>query len=373
MKQLMNSLYVMLLGVLLLVTVSVPAEAVQNGYFQGLDLIPMQGTNMRQLEEEPAVVLLFAADANSTDQTSAFDAWYRKTDRPKVNAYAVSVGPGGTPFEVIQEVLRQRDLQVPVFHVRGSDLLEGRDWRLIILDNGGKVRRSFDTLDFAAVEQELAGQGQAVAESGETTAPAPAVAIEAAPTPSTPLYQNLPYGMTIEFPPDWPYREAKNKDGAVARGPQGRLDLRVWALPNTVGTDGQPGEMTAVEYIDQFLDGLAEQNQTRVNMERRLVVEDESDKGRDAIYSYGRLIEPENPSAGYIRYRGRIQVFASDGILKVAGAEAPAPEFDAAANSVIEPFFLSFHPRVEGGTEAGSSPASAAPAPSGSAARRRSF
>jgi hypothetical protein len=345
------------------------ADVVKTGYFAGLELVPMAGARMAQLEAEPAAVLIFAADANSVDATAKFDQWFRDPNRPRVNVYAVSVGPEDTPFDVISEVLRQRELQVPSFHVRGSNLLNSKEYRLLVLDRGGKVRREFDDLDLAALNSELTNPAGSTAAGGSTAAatstatttttisidggpaatptPAPGAVIVEDVNSNEPIYYNQRFGMTVQFPPGWQYRIARNGDGAVCRSPRGRLDLRVWAVPNATAADGSPGKMSPSEYIQQFIKSLGEQNSTEVDVDRRFVVEDDDAKGRDYMYTYARLNAPDNPAAGSTRYRARIQVFELGGTLKVAGAEAPAREFDAAVNSVIEPFFVSFHPRIE--------------------------
>jgi hypothetical protein len=206
-------------------------------------------------------------------------------------------------------------------------------------------------------------------------------------TSNEPIYFNKRYGITVQFPPNWTYRIAKNGDGAVSKSPTGRLDLRVWATPNETAVGGAAGKMTPKEYIEQFISALGEQNNTQVSVEQRLVVEDDELRGRDYAYTYSKQLEGPEPGGATVRYRGRIQVFDAGGVLKAAGAEAPAREFDAAANSVIEPFFLSFHPRIEtpegsagSGAAAPSRREGAAPVPtappepgSSAAPARRSF
>ncbi|MGI8906841.1 MAG: hypothetical protein ACR2IE_10160 [Candidatus Sumerlaeaceae bacterium] len=350
----------LILGMILTVAASCIADVVKTGYFAGLDLVPMQGARITQLEQDPAAVLIFAADANSVDATTKFDQWFRDPNRPRVNVYAVSIGPEDTSFEVISEILRQRELHVPAFHVRGSNLLQGRESRLLVLDKGGQIKRELNGLDFAALNAELGAPGTTAAAAGSPASTA--ISMDggpvATPTPtststvvevdsSEPVYHNQQFGMTVQFPPGWNYRIARNGDGAVSKSPRGKLDLRVWAVPNTSSAGGGAGQMSPSEYIQQFTKSIGEQNQSEVNTERRFVVEDEEVKGRDYIYNYSRLLDPGNPAAGSARYRARIQVFDSNGMLKVAGAEAPIREFDAAANTVIEPFFLGFHPRIE--------------------------
>lgn len=339
------------------------ADVVKTGYFSGLDLVPMQGARFAQLEAEPAAVLIFAADANSADATTKFDQWFRDPNRPRVNVYAVSVGPEDTPFEVISEALRQRGMQVPTFHLRGGNLLQGHEYRLLVLDRGGQVRRELGNLDFGALNAALGAPAGAAVSSGSTITSSTTVSVDGGaaltPTPvpqgvtvedvdsNEPIYYNRQFGITIQFPPGWNYRIARNGDGAVCKAPRGKLDLRVWAAPNNVNTDGSPGTMTPSEYIQQFTKSLGEQNGTEPNIERRYVVEDENSKGRDYMYTYARRNDPQNPAAETVRYRARMQVFDVNGTFKVASAEAPSPEFDAVNNAIIEPFFVSFHPRIQ--------------------------
>ncbi len=122
-----------------------------------------------------------------------------------------------------------------------------------------------------------------------------------------------------------------------------------------------------VQYIDDYLSGIGDLNRTRVSVDRRLVVEDDDIRGRDYIYSYLRLLDPEDPASGSTRFRGRVQVFVHGGYIKAAAAEGPAGEFDAMMQEIVEPFFLSFHPKLEpvGGEEGRNGgeavPSSAAP------------
>lgn len=370
-KPLVHSFALAIMGLPL----SVEAVLIRSGFFSGQDMVPMQGTTMRQLEAEPAAVLFFTPEAASIDETSRFDQWYRDPGRPKINAYAVSVGPEETPFDVIAEVLRQRELKVPTFHIRGGNLLQGKEFRLLLLDNGGQVRRAFENLDFAALEQELNFQRSSAGASGTVTATnnADQVTTDVGHLQTNePLYRNHQFRMQVEFPPDWTYRVARSNDGAIAKSPEtGRVDLRIWALPDS-GASTDPGTgasvaISPVQYIEDYLEGISELNHTRVSVDRRLVVEDDDARGRDYVYSYTRLLDPEDPGAGSIRYRGRIQAFVYDGFVKAAAAEGPVGEFDAMSQEIIEPFFLSFHPKLEpvnvpvSSTDA-EPPASAAPA-----------
>jgi len=338
---------------------SAHAVLVRSGFFSGMDMVPMQGTTMRQIEDEPAAVLLFKPEAGTVEVTAQFDRWFSDPARPKINAYAVSIGPEETPFDVMAEVLRQRELKVPTFHIRGGNLLQGQEYRLLLLDNGGQVRKAFEKLDMPALEQELgvrreapvaaASADPAAATSTVTTVTVTQVGVAPGEMSNVnePLYRNSQFRMQVEFPTGWTYRVAKSNDGAVAKAPNGQLDLRVWALPNDVAPNGAPGSMTAIEYIDEFLSGIGEMNKTRVSVDRRLIVEDDEAKGRDYVYSYNKLIEPDNPAAGVVRHRGRIQVFDHDGFIKACGADGPAREFDALDQSLIESYFLTFHPKLE--------------------------
>ena len=328
----------------------------QSGYFAGHDFHPMEGASLELLGREPAAVLIFALEAGTSEITAKFDKWYQDPDRPGVTVYAIAASPETTSYVLAEEVLTQRGLKVPAFYVRGKALLNGKEYRLLLLDRGGNVRRSFSTLDLSALETELGfARSKTATDVGSSAVQTIQNALKSDSNSArqgsggeselltAPVYHNQRFEMTIGFPPGWGYRVSKNGDGAVARSPIGQLDLRVWGLANTEGQEPQ----SPADYIDSFTRSLGQKYQSQVTVERRLVVEDEDAKGRDYVYSYLRPSEPGQEGSRKSRYRGRIQVFSQGGVLKAAAAEASVSEFSAAEGPIIEPFFLSFHPRIE--------------------------
>ena len=75
------------------------------------------------------------------------------------------------------------------------------------------------------------------------------------------------------------------------------------------------------------------------------------------LYEGGADLCRDEAAAGGVRYRGRMQVFESDGNFKAVGAEGPGAEFDG-NQQIIEPFFLSFRPKI---VDENVEPASAVP------------
>jgi hypothetical protein len=95
------------------------------------------------------------------------------------------------------------------------------------------------------------------------------------------------------------------------------------------------------EYVDNTLDALARKYRTRVNVDRRFNVRADGQDGLDVSYVYTRPINADTPAAGGLLYRGRMQVFISNGSVLAASVEAPTGEF-MAATPTIESFFRTF-------------------------------
>ncbi len=324
-----------------------------DGFFFGIEMDPVGNAAVTALETEPAVALIFAADQKTADVTRQFNEWYNSPSRPAVEAYAIAVEPGDTSSEVLLEAINQRKLDMPVFIAR-SDMLLGDDFRIVVLNNDQEVQR-FTTLDVAGVNDALAGLGITIpeqqtpasnVETGAGTLPDGSAYSSVTTTTTTDpvilggpkgdsLYLNETYGMSIQFPPGWRYQVAANQDGAVAFEPTGsKMDMRLWAL-------AAEGINSAQEYMDQTLEALAEENRTRVNVERNIRVVQDGSAGVDVTYNYTRLIDGAVPARGALLYRGRIKVFLAKGVIKAARVAAPSGEF-LALFPTINSFISSF-------------------------------
>lgn len=371
------------------------AQKADTSYFQNLGLTPVGTASRSLITQEPAAVLVFSGSAGSADATALFNTWVNKTTRDfRGAAFGVAYKPAGQAKEIIEEVLSQRDIQFPVF-LTETDLLGGRDYRLMVVAGG--QAHDVPGLDFAALDAELArhsGEGRSGPEATSTpdasqdrearadATPAPEGedgAPPAAPTPAPVgqgLYYNTYYGFTIEFPQGWTYRVARNNDGAVGRAPAGRnVDLRAWAVPasQVPGAEANAAPMSIPEYIEEHLNLLAEQTGSRVSIIQRYRVDDEGIRGYDYTYNFSRAMDaqgiPRPAGQGpMVLHRGRLQVFETNGVFKVASAEAPAGEFER-SGPVIEEFIQSFHPFIADaqGNPVATPPAGARPVQPGGA------
>lgn len=339
------------------------AQPVASGYFRGMQFDPMLGAEPQVLTADPAVVLIFSPTSQNADIVAKFDAWYRTEKPPNVIAFGIVSGTTEYPIDVVEEVLRQRDLKIPVFFTQSP--LEGTGDRVLVIQNA-RAKPVAD-VSAAGINAALtAPAGLAVATPRPAVSPAttilpdttPATAeapppVEAGtpvttePVGSQPLrrgrgtYTNERYGFTVTFPAGRTYIEAQNGDGALSKSPDtSSLDFRVWASSNSSTDEGRPGAMDMSEYLKRHLSFIAEEYATRVNVDRKFQIRDDAIEGRDYTYTFVRT----SPSTGR-RYevRGRIQVFEVNGVFKVANVEGDADEFDR-RSAEIEQYMLSFEP-----------------------------
>ncbi len=357
----------------MLLTVSVPASAAapSDGYFYGIDMDPVGSAVIETVEQEPAVALLFAIDQDTAEVTQQFDAWYQG-ERPDITVFAIAVAPEGISQEVALEALEQRKLTMPVF-LAGSDVLLGESYRVVVLNDDMEIAR-FQSLDVSGVYQTLEQIGVEVpeipaasvepttqtAEASTTVTqpsrqgmlrvneydpPAPATT---APTESSPPneelilggegqpgdYKNNIYGMEVTFPPNWRFRVAGRRDGAVAIPPRGsQIDLRIWAMPAN-------GLASPQSYVNQRLEAIGQRSRTPVRVERQTAIIRDGGQSIDITYAYTRPLDAAGPGRSVL-WRGRMLVVLHGRYIKVAGATAPNAEFLASA-PLIDSFIRSF-------------------------------
>lgn len=322
------------------------SELVRDGYFAGQNLNPVGSARTALLGLEPAAVLVFNPEGGK-EALRTFDDWFRQSHGYEYPIYAVAVlAEGGAP-DVLEEVLFQMEVKVPVFHTR-NDLLRGRPSMALILERGDAV-----VLENANAES-LERQMTRVAEAAgfvpvtvtrprtDTIVTTAAATPAASPATDAQSYYNRRYDYSVRFPAGWTYRESQNGDGAVGDPPEdSALDLRVWAVQNTTNEDGEAGSMTMPEYLTRHFSFIADDSGSRVAAERRLVVQDGDLEGRDYTYSYMKSSARTRRS---YQVRGRIAVFELRGIFRVVNAEGPAEEF-ARSTKLIDDFMLNFHPQ----------------------------
>jgi hypothetical protein len=335
-------LRVSVVAALLLTCVCAHGETVRSGYFRGMNLRPLPGADASSLGIEPAAVLVIAGDSGEFEELVQFDQWFRQAHDYEYPIYAVAVVPADYSLDILEEVIVQLELKVPVFVTR-SDVLRGEKARLLVLDRG--EAQQLPGIDLPGLERrmnELAEAAGIVPRGGRTTAREPQTTATPA-TGTSPYYFNKRYTFSVRFPRGWTWKESQNGDGAVGvpESDRTRLDIRVWATPNSEAAEGQPGQMTIPGYLNRHFSFLKEEHNTNVEIERRFVVTDNDQEGRDYTYSYTR----PGGRRGQ-QYRGRIQAFEHRGVFKVANVEGPADEFGASAR-MIEDFVLSFRPLGE--------------------------
>lgn len=330
------------------VALPAPAETIEKGYFTGINLTPLSGATMTMAAADPAAVIVFSTDASSIEATKQFSAWQQQPHSYEYAIFGVVQVREDQPREMAEEVLNQRGIGFPVFSTR-ADLLQGQSSRVLLISRGEADRLA--SVDPAAIEARM-NEYAAKAGAKPAAGSQPGAAASPPPSPASgesvsrdPVYANTRFDYSVQFPRGWEYRIADNKDGAVAKPPPGvNLDFRVWAAPNQEIAQGDPGKMTVVEYVNRHIAFISEDIKGRVDIDRKFIVRDDNTEGRDYSYSYTRTAAEPGKPAG--RIRGRIQVFDSGGVFKVAGAEGPAAEFER-SQEMIEDFIVSFKPALQ--------------------------
>ncbi|MCX7717398.1 MAG: hypothetical protein N2111_03210 [Candidatus Sumerlaeaceae bacterium] len=338
---------VMAVGVALANPAFAAPVTVESGYFADAEFQPLMDADPRVLEREPAAVLVFAADQSAFTALAEFDKWAQRPHRFDFAIYAVVPGREGDTALVVEEILRQRNVRVPIFFTTSADYLAGEPYKLLVLRGGGALQLTRFSLEDLERRMERASEDaglepRSLPASDTQTSPGspPASGDSATTAPRRPpgrkgVYNNSRFGFTVRFPDGWVYRESRSGDGAVGErvaGPS-KMDMRVWATPNEFAADGSPGKMTVRDYLTQHIETLGQQEGATVEVEARYVVREGFSEGRDYTYSYTNKDGEKR--------RGRLQAIEADGVFKVAAVEGPAAEFDR-SSSMIEDFIGSF-------------------------------
>jgi hypothetical protein len=157
-------------------------------------------------------------------------------------------------------------------------------------------------------------------------------------------YVNRRFGFSVRFPANRAFVEAQNGDGAVSRPTDDdSLDFRVWGSDNTTDRSDGTGTMNMTEYLKRHLSFIAEEYQTQVSVDRKLVIQDGDTEGRDYTYTY---VKPSRQGGRGMPMRGRIQVFEVNGTFKMASVEGLISDFDRATDA-IEQFMVGFQPTAQ--------------------------
>ncbi len=309
-----------------------------SGFFEDNELQALGSADPMLLESPLAGVLVFRHDPNNYGRLQELQSWATQRLGSSVPIYAIVVVEREELADVVEEILSQRQVTLPVFVSSDNLLEEGRPYQLLVVrkDRARQVP-DFDLEAFAKqLERYATDLGLTI------TQPAKADAATTRVQTKNPLYVNQQYGFRIRWPKNWDYKIARNGDGAVGVPPADvPLEARVWAAPEIKSSD--PTDPPAYVQIKDYLNYVGTLAKGPVNVEKKLKVFDGDIEGRDYTYSYVRAAQGDKPEQ---LYRGRIQAFVVDGVGKLVCVEGPASVFDQQAD-LIDKFIYSFRPTLE--------------------------
>ncbi len=325
----------------LLLCLAGPADVVEHGYFADTDVQPLRGASMDVFAVEPAAVVVFSTGAGGIEAAAKFDAWAGQGHLYEFPRFGVVIGSSVETVDIVEEVLSQKGIKMPVFYTRAK-LLHGPEFRILVLDRGEALDHQGE--DLGALETKMNALAEAAKTAPASAGPVEtAASTEATPTPSSTQkleYVNTRYRFVVEFPPGWSYQAARNGDGAVGKPPTtSTLDVRVWAIPRSQAQDSG-GDVGVPDFLIAHLERLGKRAGSEVSIERKFIVREGGYEGRDYVYSYP-VSEPGEEGARRRVRRGRIQAFEADGVYKVANAEGEASEYER-NKSAVDGFLESF-------------------------------
>ena len=322
-------------------------------FFTPLRLKARRGGATRYLlVKDPVAVLVFSTGPGGVAATDRFVKWATDPGRRyRGTVLAIVVQTSAIPDEVLEEVLSQRDLPIPIFST-SRDLLKGRDTRLLAVRGGRGKDVPAD--DFAALERDLGvavdlrvtraparPSGIRIEDSRSTPAtepdpaaaqriielpdelsassiPAPTPATTPPPTPisaptaaatpelppalaptPTPIaadagpYRNARFGLQVVFPDGVRFASARSGDGAVGRptSPSASadgLDLRVWASAAASDEAGLAVPDRAARFVARRLRQIELETGRRPVVTKRFVVDDEGQSGMEVEFEFVR-------------------------------------------------------------------------------------
>lgn len=311
-------------------------EVVDRGPWAGRHLIPIGAADIEITASPLAAVLVCRHSPQAYDRINAFEQAMQTTATLGVPAYVIVLIDNDDQADVVEEIVRQRGVKLPVFATTDNFTRSGECSLFVVTD---KEALAVTDGDLSALPTQIAARRS---ESG-LSRPADTVTTTPRATPaSNPLYVNQRYGFSIRWPSGWAYKVARNNDGAVGIPPQGsQLEARVWAAPEIKSQD--PTDPAPYVQIKDYLDYVKTLARAEVSVLEKLKVFDGDIEGRDYTYSYTRIGKEGQPDQ---KYRGRIQCFVVDGIAKIACVEGPEEEFRK-RERLIDEFIYSFHPTLD--------------------------
>ncbi len=305
-------------------------------------------------EMEPSAVVIFAPTEAGFAALDSFMKWVGEAPQSVqcLKFGLVVLGPDDQP-EIVTEALIQRKVMLPMFWTtkeKSGDLLaNGVHGRVVVVSGGNAEGTTFEGLTDAVTKaistpvQPKAAATPTTALLAETSATTSTSAVNptTSATKQTGLYVNKRFTMSVTFPKGIGWRESRNGDGAIGQSldqPNSKLVWRIWGAPNTTDKNGDPGQMTALEYVRRLITVTASRVGTQPKFEKRFEVHEGLSVGRDYSYS----ITPENSA----KVLGRVQAFESGNLIKAVSVEGPAEEFQAQSDA-INSFFESFSTQAQ--------------------------
>ncbi len=311
-------------------------DVVDRGPWAGRHFIPIGAADIDVTASPLAAVMVCRHSPQAYDKVSSFEQAMQTTATVGVPAYVIVLVDNEDQADVVEEVVRQRGVKVPMFATTDSMPIEGECGLYVVTE---KEASPVSSADLSALRAQVAVR------RSETGLSRPADSTTTAPkaTPATnPLYVNQRYGFSIRWPSGWAYKVARSNDGAVGIAPEGsQLEARIWAAPEIESQD--PTDPPPYVQIKDYLDYVKTHARGEVTVLEKLKVFDGDIEGRDYTYSYMRIGKDGQPDQ---KYRGRIQCFVVDGVAKLVCVEGPEEEFRKKAR-VIDDFIYSFHPTLD--------------------------
>lgn len=321
---------------LALVPCLLSAEIVQKGALAGRSLLPIGKAEVAVAESPLAAVMVLKHAAPNYEQLARFDAAMQTTATAGIPAFAIVELENEDQLDVVEEIVQQRGVRMPVFGTT-DEILGDENAKLYILAESRATPIEGMDLNKLSSELALLRPPQKEVSSPDISTSAPVIL-----PAKNPLYVNQRYEFSVRWPQGWNYRVARNNDGAVGVAPAGsELEARVWAAPEIKSSD--PTDPPAYVQIKDYLDYLKTIARGEVRVESKLKVFDGDIEGRDYTYTYVRAGKDGKPDR---KYRGRIQAFVVDGIAKLICAEGPEEEFRK-EEETIDKFIYSFHPTID--------------------------
>lgn len=358
-------------SILFVSAVNLHAEIIESGYFKGKNISSVTAPNLSPITKEPAAVFVFESSAETNAESQKFNEWVKKTkSKTNLAIWGLVKVPSGTSKELVEEAVRQRNLDFPLYYT--SEEVLHKTHSSVLLINNGKVQKSFPIIADSELDQAInslriitqspAENPPSVSESSTQTLTTSTADLikdlkEVSSDSNTDLtsssigenensvalsgdgvYFNSEFNFSLTFPESWNWVQSANADGAVGKSNRSQVEFRAWGTQLADMYQARPSA-----YIQNSLKNLEKQTANPVTIERELMVSLNGNTGSDVIYNFSKPLNPDNLAQGYLRYKGRIQVFIINGIIKAISSDGPINEYNMNSSS-IDSMFDSFDP-----------------------------